>query len=162
MSGYVFEARLTLARPRDEVFRFFADPSNLPLITPPEFHLVVDTDLVAIDAGSVLDFRTSWLAIPARWRTIIREFDPPHRFVDALVRGPLPRWEHRHMFVDDDGATRIEDRVTYQLPWGPLGDLVRAVYARRKLHAVWEYRNRRLGELLGPVKRSATEAERPR
>jgi ligand-binding SRPBCC domain-containing protein len=162
MSGYVFEARLTLVRPRAEVFRFFADPSNLPLITPPELHLVVETAVAEIAAGTVLDFRTSWFGVPARWRTLVREFDPPHRFVDALVRGPLARWEHRHMFIEDDGGTRIEDRVTYQLPWGPLGDLTRAVYARRKLESVWAYRSRRLGELLGPVKRSATEAEPPR
>lgn len=155
MSGYVFEARLTLARPRAEVFAFFADPRNLPLITPPEFHLVVETPVKEIAAGTVLDFRMSWLGIPARWRALVREFDPPHRFVDALVRGPLARWEHRHMFVEVDGGTRVEDRVTYQLPFGPLGDLARALYARRKLEAVWDYRARRLGELLGPVMRRA-------
>lgn len=155
MSGYVFEARLTLARPRAEVFAFFADPRNLPLITPPEFHLVVETPVKEIAAGTVLDFRMSWLGIPARWRALVREFDPPHRFVDALVRGPLARWEHRHMFVEVDGGTRVEDRVTYQLPFGPLGDLARALYARRKLEAVWDYRARRLGELLGPAMRPA-------
>ena len=155
MSGYVFEARAWLPRPRAEVFAFFADPRNLALITPPEFHFHLDPVVSAMTAGTVLDFRMAWHGLPMRWRALIREFDPPYRFVDAQVRGPMARWEHRHMFVEDNGGTRVEDRLTYQLPFGPLGDLARALYARRKLESVWDYRTRKLGELLGPVTRPA-------
>ena len=151
----VFEAQLTLGRPRAEVFAFFADPRHLVLITPPEFRIVLETPVSEMASGSVLDYRISWHGVPFRWRAFIREFDAPHRFVGAQVRGPMARWEHRHMFMEADGGTRIEDRVTYQLPFGPLGDLARALFARHKLEAVWDYRSRRLGELLGPVRRPA-------
>ena len=155
MSGYVFEARLWLPRPRVEVFAFFADPSNLALLTPPELTLTLEAPVAGMVAGTVLDFQMSWRGIRARWRALVREFDPPHRFVDVQVRGPMARWEHRHMFMEVDGGTRIEDRVTYELPFGPVGDLAHALFARRKLQAVWDYRARRLGELLGPVTRPA-------
>jgi ligand-binding SRPBCC domain-containing protein len=155
MASYLFEARVTLARPRPEVFAFFADPRNVARLTPPSLHLVLETAVTAMTAGTVLDFRMSWFGIPVRWRTLIREFDAPYRFVDAQVRGPLARWEHRHMFLDEEGGTRVEDRIAYQLPFGPLGDLARAVFARRTLEAVWDYRTRRLGELLGPITRPA-------
>ena len=34
-----------------------------------------------------------------RWRVMVREFDPPYRFVDVQLWGPFARWEHRHRFV---------------------------------------------------------------
>ena len=152
MSGYVFEARVWLGRPRAEVFAFFADPRNLSLLAPPALALTLENPIETIIAGSVLDFRMSWLGVSVRWRALIREFDPPYRFVDVQVRGPWARWEHRHMFFEADGGTRVEDRVTYQLPFGPLGDLARALFARRTLETLWHYRTRRLGELLGPLR----------
>ena len=39
------------------------------------------------------------LGWPIRWRVMIREFDPPYRFVDVQLWGPFARWEHRHRFV---------------------------------------------------------------
>ena len=41
--------------------------------------------------------------------------------------------------------------MTYRLPFGPLGRLVHALAVGRRLRALWAYRTRRLGELVGPV-----------
>jgi len=45
----------------------------------------------------------------------------------------------------------VEDRVTYRLPLGPLGRAVHALLVRRQIAALWRYRTRRLGELVGPL-----------
>jgi ligand-binding SRPBCC domain-containing protein len=98
----------------------------------------------------VLDFQAAWL--PGRWRVIVREFDAPYRFVDAQVRGPFARWEHRHRFTngaEGEGGTWVEDRVTYRLPLGPLGRLAHGLGVGGRVRALYEYRVRRLGELLG-------------
>jgi ligand-binding SRPBCC domain-containing protein len=87
--------------------------------------------------------------VPLTWRVFIREYDPPYRFVDVQVRGPYSRWEHRHRFVAEDGGTWVDDRVTYQLPFGPLGLATHALIVRRQLRAAWTYRRRRLEALLG-------------
>jgi ligand-binding SRPBCC domain-containing protein len=151
MADYVLESRVRLARPRAEVFAFFADPASLALLTPPAFRLRLLTALPALHAGAVLDLRLVWLGVPVRWRAFIREFDPPYRFVDVQVRGPYARWEHRHRFLADGDGTWVEDRVTYRLPGGLLGRVAHALVVRRQLAALWAYRRRRLGELLGPV-----------
>ena len=75
-------------------------------------------------AGAVLDFRVRLLGWPIRWRVMVREFDPPYRFVDVQLWGPFARWEHRHRFVTgspDEGGpgiagTWVKDRLTYRLP----------------------------------------------
>lgn len=160
MPDHILERRFWLPRPRPDVFEFFADPRNLaPLIgasarltwlTPPPERLA---------AGSVLDFSVRVAGVPLTWRVMVREFDPPYRFVDAQLWGPFARWEHRHRFIDaperqDSGGppgTWIEDRVTYRLPLGPLGKLVHALGAGRRITAAFEYREAKTRQLLiGP------------
>ncbi len=151
MPDFILESCGWLAKPRADVFAFFADPANLARITPPSLRFRLLTPHAAMQAGAVLDYRIAWLGVPLRWRTYVREYDPPVRFVDVQVRGPYARWEHRHLFLEEAGGTRVEDRVTYRLPLGPLGRLVHALLVGRQLAAIWEYRRRRLGALLAPV-----------
>ena len=152
MADYVVETRMWIAKPRADVFAFFADPAVLALITPPRFRLRFLGAARPMQAGDVLDYRLAWLGIPLRWRAFIRECDPPFRFVDVQVRGPFARWEHRHRFLEEEGGTWVEDRLTYRLPLGPLGRAAHAVLVRHELAAVWAYRRRRIGELLGAVR----------
>ncbi|PYM75280.1 MAG: CDP-paratose 2-epimerase, partial [Candidatus Rokuibacteriota bacterium] len=42
-------------------------------------------------------------------------------------------------------------RVTYRLPLGPLGRAAHALLVRQQIAALWRYRTRRLGELVGPL-----------
>jgi ligand-binding SRPBCC domain-containing protein len=151
MPDFILESRGWLARPRADVFAFFADPANLARITPPGLGFRLLTREPAMRAGAVLDYRVRWLGAPLRWRTYVREYDPPVRFVDVQVRGPYARWEHRHLFLEEAGGTWVEDRVTYRLPLGPLGRLVHALLVERQLADIWAYRRRRLGALLAPV-----------
>jgi len=151
MADYIFESRVWLARARPEVFDVFVDPENLVRLTPRSFRLRVLAAPRALSAGAVLDFQLSWLGVPMSWRAFIREWDPPYRFVDVQVRGPYARWEHRHRFLEDDGGTWMEDRVTYRLPLGPLGRAAHALFVHRQIAAMWRYRTLRLGELVGPV-----------
>lgn len=149
MADHVLEARVWLARPRPEVFAFFADPANLLRVTPPRLGLSLLTPPSTLAAGAVLDVRVRWLGLPLRWRAYVREYDPPYRFVDVQVRGPWARWEHRHLFLEEGGGTWVEDRVTYRLPLGPLGRLAHGALVHRQLRALWAYRQARLSELLG-------------
>ncbi len=151
MPDHVLESRVWLAKPRDEVFAFFARPANLALLTPSWLGFRLLTPNPSMAAFAVLDYRIVWLGLPLRWRTLVREYDPPARFVDVQVAGPYERWEHRHLFLSERDGTWVEDRVTYRLPMGPLGELVHALAVRRQLASIWAYRRRRIGELLAPV-----------
>ncbi|HEX2441838.1 MAG TPA: SRPBCC family protein [Methylomirabilota bacterium] len=148
MADHVLETRFWLARPRPVVFAFFADPANLQRVSPPAMGLRLLTPNVKLAAGVVFDLRVRWLGLPLRWRTYVREFDPPYRFVDVQVRGPWARWEHRHRFLDEGGGTWIEDRVTYRLPLGPLGVGLHRAVVRRQIEEAWAYRQARAAELL--------------
>lgn len=151
MPDYILESRVWLPKPRAEVFAFFADPAHLALITPRWLGVQLQPPATPLGPFAILDYRIRWLGLPLRWRTFVREFDPPARFVDVQVRGPYGRWEHRHLFVEERGGTWIEDRVTYRPPLGLLGSAVHAVLVGRQLAAIWAYRRRRLSDLIAPI-----------
>ena len=140
-----------LPKPRAEVFAFFADPANLVRVAPPWLGLRLLGPPPAMTAGAIIDLRLSWLGLPLRWRAFIREYDPPFRFLDVQVRGPLARWEHRHIFLDEGGGSTVEDRIVYRLPLGALGELAHSLFAERQSQAMWRYRRWKISELLAPV-----------
>jgi ligand-binding SRPBCC domain-containing protein len=155
MADYIIERRVWLPRPRPEVFAFFAVPRNIARVQPEWARPTwLSEPPPRLDAGALLDFTIRMAGVPLRLRVMVREFDPPFRFVDVQLWGPFARWEHRHRFLEGPmqegpGAvgTWIEDRVTYRLPWGPLGRGVHAVGAGRRIAALFEFREARLREL---------------
>jgi ligand-binding SRPBCC domain-containing protein len=138
---------LWIPAPRPHVFGFFADAGNLEAITPLWLRFRILTPLpIAIETGTRIDYRLRIHGFPFRWRTVISAWEPPVRFVDSQVRGPYRLWVHEHMFEDCDGGTRVRDRVTYSVPGGAL---VHALFVRRQLQKIFEYRLRRMCERFG-------------
>lgn len=160
MSARVLERSQRLQLPVEEAFAFYADARNLEAITPPWLGFRVTTPgEIQMRAGTLIDYRLKLHGFPVRWRTRIEAWDPPHRFVDAQIRGPYSLWEHTHTFeADGPGAVVIADRVRYALPFGPLGALAHAAFVRRDLERIFDYRREAVRERLAPagVTRSST------
>ena len=147
---YILERRQTVPRTLDETFAFYADPRNLAVITPPwlGFRIASDGPLVMRE-GLRIDYRIRPLGVPQRWTSEITRYEPPHRFVDEQRRGPYAGWHHLHEFRAVPGGTEIRDVVTYSLPLGALGRLAHALLVRRQLQEIFDFRERRIGALLG-------------
>lgn len=134
-----------LDRPLAELFPFFADAHNLGRITPSWLRFeVLNQGPIAMQVGTVIDYRIRWRGLPLRWRSEISVWDPPFRFVDRQVRGPYRLWHHEHRFEERDGGSEITDRVAYAV-WG--GSLIERLFVRRDVVAIFAYRRRRLAEL---------------
>lgn len=150
MRVHVLQREQRLDRPRDEVFAFFADASNLEALTPPLLAFEVLTPRpIEMAAGTRIHYRLRVHGVPLRWLTEIREWAPPERFVDAQLHGPYSVWEHTHEFEPlPGGATLIRDTVRYRPILGPLGGLALPL-VRRDLRAIFDFRRDAVARLLG-------------
>ena len=142
------ERQQFVARPRDEVFAFFAEARNLEMLTPAflNFRILTPPPL-DMRSGALIDYRISLGGIPMRWRTRIETFDAPLRFVDVQLSGPYRCWHHLHEFQAAPGGTLVMDRVTYSLPFGFLGALAHWLLVRHALKRIFDYRQHRLAEI---------------
>jgi ligand-binding SRPBCC domain-containing protein len=75
--------------------------------------------------GDEVTFTARHLGRTWRLTSRVTEYDRPHRFVDEQVRGPFRAMRHEHTFdAADDGTTRMTDRMTFEVPLGPVGAVV--------------------------------------
>jgi ligand-binding SRPBCC domain-containing protein len=56
-------------------------------------------------------------------------------------------WHHQHHFKAVEGGVEMTDLVHYQLPLGFLGDIAHALFVRRQLEGIFDYRIKKLEEL---------------
>lgn len=147
MPVHTLHRKQIVATPLDKVFPFFERPENLEDITPPflRFRLLSPSP-VPMHIGSIIQYQLKLHGLPVKWTTIITEYDPPHKFVDVQLKGPYTLWHHTHHLRDVPGGTEVEDIVRYQLPFGPLGELMHAVLIRRDVERIFDYRARVMRE----------------
>jgi ligand-binding SRPBCC domain-containing protein len=159
MRVYSLRCTLLAACSITDTFRVFEDPYNLAKITPPWLKFeVTSKNRVVMAKNTEITYRIRWLGLPMHWKTVIRDYQPPHLFIDEQTEGPYRLWQHHHTFEEKAQGTLIGDHVDYSLPFGPLGGLAHAVMVRQQLLCIFEYRQKEIGKLLNA---QTTEVLRP-
>jgi uncharacterized protein len=151
--GIVYEC--VVDHPLEEVFAWHTRPGAMTRLVPPwqPMSVVAETESLA-DGRAVL-------ALPGglRWvaQHLPEEFDPPHRFVDALSSaGPkswparaVGRWRHTHEFSEaPGGGTTIRDVVDAPVP-------------AAALRSTFAYRARQLADDLAAHRDAAEAGAKP-
>ena len=156
--------------PVERVFRFFANPENLPRIMPPstgarnvQVRLVrpnslsdeenVTQPIAGEGSEIVTSFRVlPFLPIPLEWTASIIEFKWNGCFADDQTRGPFKHFRHRHHFLRSErngiNGTIIHDVIDYEAGFGILGLLAERLFITPKLKKVFEYRQHAAAQLL--------------
>ncbi|MBX2852800.1 MAG: SRPBCC family protein [Phycisphaeraceae bacterium] len=146
--------RLTMSQwlnqPREELFAFFADATNLEKITPDLLNFrVVTPGPISMAPGTLIDYKLKVRGVPIRWRTLIETWEPYAKFTDEQLKGPYKRWHHTHTFTEENGGTRCNDLVEYAPPGGPLAPLINKLVVQRDVEKIFAYRAKVLAEMFG-------------
>jgi ligand-binding SRPBCC domain-containing protein len=153
--------------PVEQVFRFFANPQNLPRIMPPatatrivELKLVPPPGALADGhalAGAGSQIMTSFRVFPfllarAEWIAEITEFEWNHHFADVQRRGPFQSFHHRHELTAETrggiAGTKVRDVITYDVGFGSLGKLADTLFIRPQMRKTFAYRQQALERML--------------
>lgn len=151
MAVHTLHRKMVIPASRAQVWAFFSNPRNLAHITPPGMGFsTVETDLPEhVRPGLMITHRlTPLLGIPITWLTEITHVVEGERFVDEQRTGPYAVWHHEHDFHTlGDGGTEMVDRITYVLPFGPLGNLVHSWLVQPQLEKIFAFREKAVREI---------------
>jgi ligand-binding SRPBCC domain-containing protein len=150
MKVHLLEREQRVSRPLAEVFEFLARASNLERITPPWLSFGLAGEQASeLRAGTRLEYRLRVHGMPLRWVSQIELWQPGRAFVDRQVRGPYRLRRHRHEFATIGQDTIVRDRVHYALPAGRIGELAHALFVRRDLEQIFDFRRQAVSRSLG-------------
>jgi len=138
----IVEHRSTLPASAAEAFAWHARPGAFERLTPPWERVRLVTPHPGLAAGVAVELEVGVGPLSTSWVARHTVVEPPTRFVDVQERGPFARWEHEHRFGElAPGSSELIDRVSFELPAGPLGELGEP-FVRRKVLRMLRYRHR--------------------
>ena len=167
-----FHAGQWLPYPPELVFAFFANPANLPRLTPawqrarldaielkpaaPPPDSTLHLHIAAGDGTKLTLSLRPFPMLPVRlsWEARIEDFRWNEGFADVQLRGPFRYWRQQHLMRSSASAntgapgTLLEDQIEYELPFGALGALANVLAVRHQIFSLFRFRHQRTLELL--------------
>lgn len=143
MSSESFVRRTHVEASAEDVFLWHTRPGAFERLVPPWSNVRVlnRTDGIGNGARVVLRVKKGPLNLP--WILDHRDCVEGRQFRDVQASGPFQRWEHTHRFEPDgDQACYLQDRIEYDLPFGPIGELLGNAYVKSELERCFVYRHR--------------------
>lgn len=135
----------------ETAWEFISSPANLDAITPPDMSFEIVTEVPEVmHEGLLIEYR---VGIPflgkQTWLTELKHIRRGRSFVDEQRIGPYKFWYHYHEITEVPDGVRFLDRVNYVMPFGPLGAIARAVYVKKQLKHVFDFRKDAMVRHLG-------------
>ncbi|HEV2646378.1 MAG TPA: SRPBCC family protein [Acidobacteriaceae bacterium] len=171
---YSYQTEQWLPYPLENVFEFFADPENLPLLMPEWQDAHIDEERIVPPpprlgpsprpepkaAGTGSRITLSFVPFPyapmrMRWVAEISDFVWNERFCDRQLEGPFAYWNHCHYLSrairGGISGTLIADDLEYDLPYGFLGRLAHTFVLRHQIERIFFTRHIQLATMLARI-----------
>lgn len=136
----------------DKAWDFFSSPANLQTITPSSlgFKIISKFHGNRMYPGQIIEYKVSpVLGIPLYWMTEIMHVEDKKFFVDEQRFGPYALWHHQHHFKSIPGGVEMTDIVHYKIPFWVLGDIAHALFVRKQLKKIFDYRFEQVEKIFG-------------
>lgn len=138
----------------DEGWNFLSDPRNLSIITPNYMNFkITDCDFKPVYQGQIIQYTVKpILKIPLKWVTEITHVVDKKYFVDEQRFGPYSLWHHKHFIKEIEKGIEMEDVIHYKVPLGIFGEFLNALFIKKQLIEIFNYRKSKLTEIFGQIK----------
>lgn len=152
MAVYSIKTVQKIPVPLDKAWDFFSSPANLQAITPAKmgFTIISKHHGEKMYAGQLIEYKVKpVLGIPLYWMTEITQVKDKEYFIDEQRFGPYSLWHHQHHFKAIDGGVEMTDIIHYKNPLWLLGDIANALFIKKQLRDIFDFRYKKVEELFG-------------
>ena len=151
MKVFTLEAKQQLPISIEEAWDFLANPRNLSKITPEYMNFCITSSVPdKMYPGLIITYTVCPLPnVPMTWVTEITQVQEPYSFVDEQRFGPYRMWHHQHFLKEIDGGVEVSDQIHYVMPFGFLGNMARAMFVKKQLKGIFDFRFNVLENLFG-------------
>ena len=152
MKVYRLERTTQLRTDLETAWKYFSSPGNLNEITPPdmEFKIISPDAHKPMYQGMVIEYKIQpFPLVSFGWLTEITHCSDKRFFVDEQRFGPYSFWHHQHHFEENQGGVMMTDIVHYGLPLGPLGQIAHALFVKKKLDHIFDFRTECMRKVFG-------------
>ena len=125
----------------EKVWAFHERSDILEILTPPWQPVKVIRREGGLGVGAITEFRLFLGFIPIKWIARHTECIERKLFVDEQIEGPMKSWLHRHEFEQENGNTRLTDRIKYEIPGGFIAELLLGWWVELRLRDMFKYRH---------------------
>lgn len=152
MASHSLKAVQRIPADLDTLWKFFSDPSKLPVITPSNlgFKIISKHHGERMYPGQIIEYYVAPVAgIRLYWMTEITHVEEGKFFIDEQRYGPYSMWHHQHHFRKIEGGVEMTDIVHYKNPLGFIGNLVNPFFVKPRLRQIFEFRFKKIEEVFG-------------
>jgi len=148
---YTLSVKQELPVGLSEAWDYFSTPVNLAEITPAHMGFRITSKVPQkMYTGQIISYRVAPLpGIKINWVTEITHVEKDKFFVDEQRFGPYSMWHHEHHFKEINKGVMMTDKVSYKIPFGPLGHIAQSLFVEKQLIRIFEYRVKVLEEKFG-------------
>jgi len=150
MGFYQFKHSQFFNNSINELWDFISNPKNLKKITPDYMGFDIDSEDLSdkMYEGMIIGYKVSPLfGIKTTWVTEITHVKEKQYFVDEQRVGPYKLWHHQHFLESTPEGTLMKDIISYEPPFGFLGNIANSIIIKKKLEEIFDYRTKVLNEL---------------
>jgi len=147
---YTLHKELVVDTTLENAWEFIRNPANLNLITPDDMAFEILTDLPEeMTEGMLVEYRVQIPVLGKQpWLSELKHIVPQASFVDEQKIGPYKLWYHYHGVEACTGGVRFTDRVVYEVPFGIFGKVAHALFIRKTLERIFNFREQQFGRIL--------------
>jgi uncharacterized protein (TIGR01777 family) len=111
-------------------------------LSPPWLHLCIISRKGSIDNGGIVTVKLPLVGnMGVKLRVKHAEYIKYKSFKEMQIGGLFSHWEHQHHFADFGNGSELEDKVEYDIRWGPITGVVSSV-VDDNLRRMFGYRHR--------------------
>lgn len=137
------------------VWDFMSSPANLAKITPAYMGFDIITnpgEAGTMYQGQIIEYYIKPVAgIKMHWVTEITHVQPGEFFVDEQRFGPYKFWHHKHFLKAIPGGVLMTDSLHYKLPFGIFGKMAHALFVKKQLTEIFDFRFKKIDEIFNGV-----------